>query len=297
MCNGKKIGLFIPTLNGEQEIKFLLEQIKRSGKLFDQKLAIDSESTDNTVKLLHDANFKVQVIKKVEFTHGRVRKRGLAELSDCDYVVMITQDIQPFEDAFLNLVEFIDSHKKMASAYGRQLVNEKIGTLYEARSRKFNYPDYDMVKSQALIGILGIKTIFQSDAFVVYDVKIAQALGSFPEIIDFAEDQYMAAQAILKGYTVGYAAKAVVYHQHNYSLLEEYHRFKAAGRFNKEYKKLLSHFGTNESEGCKYVVSEIKYYLKSGNILKIPKFLAINVAKYLGYKVGERSNEKFLSSK
>ncbi|MDR1521333.1 MAG: glycosyltransferase [Streptococcaceae bacterium] len=290
MYSGKKIGLFIPTFNGEKEIKYLLEQIKNSADLFDQKLAIDSNSTDNTVHLLYDANFRVQTIKRENFTHGRVRRHALEELSICDYIVMVTQDIKPFDNAFLKLVEFIDTHKKMASAYGRQLVEEKIGTLYEARSRKFNYPDQDMVKSKNSINKLGIKTIFQSDAFVVYNVKIVQKLGSFPKTICFAEDQYMAAKAILNDYTVGYTSKAIVYHQHSFSLFEEYRRFKAAGRFNKEYKELLAPFGTNESEGIKYVINEIKYYLKSGNILKIPKFLAINVMKYLGYKIGERSD-------
>lgn len=287
MYNEKKIGLFLPTQNSEKEMEILLERVKFSGDLFDEKLAIDTESTDSTVHLLEDADFWVQTIKKQNFTHGRVRKIGIEILHDCDYVVMITQDVQPTRDAFLKLVKFIYEHNGMASAYGRQLVDERVGSIYEARSRRFNYPEVDFIKSKDSINELGIKTIFQSDAFVIYDVEVVQALGNFPGEIQFAEDQYMAAKAILSGYTVGYAAGAIVYHQHNYTLHEEYQRMKLVGRFNREYKELLSLFGTNEKEGLRYVFSELKYYMCSGNILKIPKFLMVSIVKFLGYKVGE----------
>ncbi|MDR3156878.1 MAG: glycosyltransferase [Lactobacillales bacterium] len=288
MYNGKKIGLFVPTRNGKKDMGILLERVKSSENLFDEKLAIDTESTDLTVRLLKGAGFQVQMIEKQAFNHGRVRKIGIELLHNCDYVVMVTQDVQPTRDAFLKLIQFIDEHDCMASAYGRQLVDKRFGSVYEARSRRFNYPEGDCVKSMTSINKLGIKTIFQSDAFVVYDVGVVQALGNFPEKIPFAEDQYMAAKAILSGYTVGYAAGAIVYHQHNYTLREEYQRMKLVGRFNREYKELLSSFGTNEKEGLRYVFSELKYYWGSGNVLKIPKFLVVSIIKFLGYKVGEK---------
>jgi rhamnosyltransferase len=111
-------------------------------------------------------------------------------------------------------------------------------------------------------------------------------LGNFPNDINFAEDQYMAAQAILNGYQVGYCAEAVVYHQHDYTLRREYERFKGTGRFNKQYAGLLARFGANEKEGMKYVMRELKYYATHGHFLLIPKFVAINVVKFLGYKIG-----------
>jgi len=288
MYKDKKVGFFVPTNNGASKLKVLLEKVRDAGTLFDEKLAIDSFSTDNTASLLEQNGFFVQKIKKADFTHGLVRKLAIDNLSNCDYVIMVTQDIEPLTTAFVELLAFIENHKKMASAYGRQLVDENRGTIYEVRSREFNYPRKEMVKDKSSIPKLGIKTIFQSDAFAVYNVEVVKELGNFPEEANFAEDQYMAAQAILHGYSVGYAAKAMVYHQHNHTLREEYQRFREIGKFNQKYRQLLAQFGTNEKEGAKFVLGELKYYFFSGNILKIPKFLALSVAKYLGYRSNAR---------
>jgi rhamnosyltransferase len=181
---------------------------------------------------------------------------------------------------------FLDEHEQMISAYGRQLVDLKQGNLFEARSRMFNYPDKSLVKSEASIPELGIKTIFQSNAFAVYRRNLVMKLGNFSGDINFAEDQYLAAHAILNGYQVGYCAEAVVCHQHSYTLRQEYERFRNAGRFNKQYADLLARFGANEKEGIKYMMSELKYCATHGHLLQIPRFMAINVAKFLGYKIG-----------
>jgi rhamnosyltransferase len=286
MYKNKKTGLFLPSLNGAGQMAPLLAEVCTSGDFFDVKLAIDSCSTDETVAMLYNAGFMVNTIEKSVFSHGRVRKIGMEKLDDVDYVVMVTQDVQPASGAFRTLVAFLDEHEQMVSAYGRQLVDLKQGNLLEARSRMFNYPDKSLVKSEASIPELGIKTIFQSNAFAVYRRNLVMELGNFPDDTNFAEDQYLAAQAILNGYQVGYCADAVVYHQHNYTLYQEYKRFRNAGRFNKQYADLLARFGSNEKEGMKYVMSELKYYATHGHLLLVPKFMAINAAKFLGYKTG-----------
>jgi len=286
MFNQKKVAFFLPTYNGEKQMQALMTAVQEAKDWIDQLYAIDSGSSDATVQILEENGFIVDPIDKTNFTHGRVRHLAMEKLQDVDYVILATQDVEPTTGAFKSLVTFLDAHEKMLSAYGKQEVDLSKGNLFEARSRAFNYPDKSIVKDKNAIPKLGIKTIFQSDAFVVYRRDLVMAIGNFPEEINFAEDQYMAATAILKGYTIGYCAEAVVYHQHNYTLKEEYERFKAAGEFNKSYASLLKNFGSNESEGVKYVKNELAFYWKNGHKKMIPRFIAINVAKYLGYRLG-----------
>jgi rhamnosyltransferase len=286
MFKNRKIGLFLPTLNGAGQMGPLLAEVRASGDFFDAKLAIDSHSTDETVDMLQEAGFTVDTVEKADFSHGRVRKTGMEKLENMDYVVMVTQDVQPAGGAFRTLAAFLDGHGQMLSAYGRQLVDLKQGSLIEARLRLFNYPDKSLVKSADSVPEPGIKTIFQSNAFAIYRRNPVMELGNFPGDIHFAEDRYMAAQAMLHGYQVGYCAEAVVYHQHNYTLRQEYERFRNAGRFNRQYADLLARFGANEKEGMKYVMSELKYYATHGHLLLIPRFALLNAVRFLGYRIG-----------
>ncbi|MDR1336132.1 MAG: glycosyltransferase [Tannerella sp.] len=289
MFKNRRTGLFLPTLNGAGQMGPLLAEVRASGDFFDAKLAIDSHSTDGTVEMLHGAGFTVDTIEKADFSHGRVRKTGMEKLETMDYVVMVTQDVQPSSGAFRTLAAFLDGHGRMISAYGRQLVDPKQGNLFEARLRLFNYPDKSLVKSADSVPKPGFKATFQSNAFAIYRRSFVMELGNFPGDIQFAEDRYMATQAMLHGYQVGYCAEAVVYHQHNYTLRQEYERFRNAGRFNRQYADMLSRFGAGEKEGMKYVMSELKYFATHGHLLLIPQFVILNAARFLGYKIGNGS--------
>ena len=57
-----------------------------------------------------------------------------------------------------------------------------------------------------------------------YDKGIYQKTGGFTERAIFNEDMICAGTMIQKGYSVVYAADARVYHSHNYSGRQQFHR-------------------------------------------------------------------------
>lgn len=280
-----KIGLMIPTLNAGNGFKEVLKRINIATNCMNiNKIIIDSYSTDDTVRQAALNGFKIYMIKRSEFTHGEVRRRAAIYLDNCDFIVYLTQDVKIQEDSIRKIIDYINKHKNMAIAYGRQKAISSESSLFEQRARMFNYPPESIVKSKKNSNILKIKTVFSSDAFSIYRTKLLNELGSFPAEVNYCEDQYMAAIAISNGYEVGYCSKAIVYHSNNLSLKGQFKRYRSIGKFHRDNPWIQSEFGSNESEGVKSVLSEWKYILENGKPHLIPYSILLNIIKYIGYK-------------
>lgn len=286
MMNGERVGLFIPTLNAGDGFKETLMRIKKNSQILDRLLIIDSGSSDQTVSLAKSFDFEIQKIEKSVFTHGLVRKRASRVLNDCDFIVYMTQDALLQENALNNLLAYIVPHKDMLVAYGKQEVQMEKSNIFEYEARQFNYPETSQIKSLADKKRLGIKTVFSSDAFAVYNRHLLEKVGNFPEEVNFEEDMFMAARGVTNGLTVGYCATAKIFHSHHYSLRQEYQRYRSIGAFHKAYPWIQREFGSNEHEGFKSVITEWKFLFRHGKPYLIFYSVLRVIAKYLGYKLG-----------
>lgn len=105
----------------------------------------------------------VEHIRPSEFDHGGTR-RAMAESSDADLLLFMTQDAMPYDNACVeHLVEkFSLPHVK--AAYARQLPRDDCRTL-ERFTRGFNYPEESDIKDAGDLPKLGVKT-FSAPMFV-----------------------------------------------------------------------------------------------------------------------------------
>jgi rhamnosyltransferase len=88
-------------------------------------IAIDSGSTDDTLKQLNDAGFNVTSIPPEDFNFGRTRDR-LYSLATHDYVINLSQDAIPAHEQWLeNLVASLDENDKVAVSSGRSIPDEQ----------------------------------------------------------------------------------------------------------------------------------------------------------------------------
>lgn len=280
-----KIGLAVPTYNAGEDFKDVLAAINSNSDLLSKKIIIDSESNDDTRLLAKNAGFTVYNIKKTEFTHGLVRNKIAKILSDCDYIVYMTQDVFTEKNTIKNIYDYIMKYPDMAIAYGKQIVDISKSDVFEQRDRTFNYPDESIVKRYSDKDRLGIKTVFSSDAFAIYKTEYLMKLGNFPVDVKYSEDMYMAALAIKHNFSVGYCATAIVTHSHHFNLRNQFKRYRFIGRFNKEYSWIQKEFGSNEREGVKKVIDEIKYLSKNKKVKLIPYSILRNLVKFVGYKM------------
>jgi len=283
-----KLGLAIPTLNAGSQFYKVLEAIRKqqlSGEL--RTIIIDSGSVDDTTFFAQKRGIEVYRIDQDKFTHGLVRQMATEILTDCDFVFLKTQDVLLHKNSLQELLSFIEQHKEMVVAYGRQVAEKARENYFEQMDRNYNYPRTNLVKSEKNTAKLGIKTVFSSDAFSVYRLSLLKKIGGFPEKIKFAEDMYVAAVAVKNGFQVGYCADAVVTHSNDLNLIELFERYKNIGIFHGQNKWIQNEFGSNEENGIGLIFSQSHKLLKDKKVMKIPELFVRSGVKYVGYILGK----------
>lgn len=273
------VSVVIPTLNGQNTIAALLLRLKQEN--VKDIIVIDSSSNDNTQKIAKAFTDRLFIIDKNDFNHGLTRNYAL-ELSKFNTVVFLTQDAILCKGSIENLVRSLE-YKDVAISFGRQLPN-KNAKAFSKHLRLFNYPNYSTKKILENKNIYGIKLAFNSNSFAAYKKDIIQSLGGFAKL-DFGEDVYMAAKALLAGYAVYYNAKACVYHSHNYTLKEEFKRYIDVGRFYKSQKWITQEFGKTSSEGISYILNQLYFLIETNNLALLPEFLLKDALKFIAYKI------------
>ncbi|SRR5579883_916439 len=279
------VALIIPTLNAEKDIPALFKSIMRQTLQPQHILIIDSTSTDNTQKFLSRYPVNIHTIPQTEFDHGGTRRLA-TELVDADIYIFMTQDvILANQDAFENLIKAMCNNEKIGCAYGRQLPKKEANPL-SAHGRVFNYPETNALRYYEDRAQYGIKTFFNSNNLAAYRQSALRAVGGFPSKLITAEDAYVAAKMLQEGYGIYYAANAMIYHSHNLSLVQEFHRYFSVGVFHRRENWLIKEFSSANSEGLRYVRSEIEFLIKRKKIYWIPLSLLTTAVKYLAYQIG-----------
>lgn len=281
--------LILPTLNaGSGFNKFLAslcQQISQPSKL----ILLDSESTDNTVQLAIEAGFEVHNVHRNDFNHGATRQLFFSLCPDSDIIIYMTQDSILASSQSINNILAPFADEKVGAVCGRQLPHSDASPI-SAHARLFNYPSISSVKSKDNIPKIGIKAAFLSNSFAAYRRTALIDVGGFPTDIIFGEDTYVAAKMLRAGWKVAYAADAACYHSHNYSMLEEFERYFDIGVFQSREKWFIDSVGKPESEGKKFVLSELRYLAQNSPNL-ILSAIVRSALKLLGYKLGQREEK------
>jgi rhamnosyltransferase len=250
----------------------------------DSILVIDSDSDDGSTAIFREAGADIHVISRSSFNHGATRQLAVDLSRDAEIIIFMTQDaILAHSDSLRNLLAcFADEN--IGVAYGRQLPNEDASPI-AAHAREFNYPKYSQSKSVDDACVLGIKTAFTSNSFAAYRRSALTSVGGFPSDAILSEDMYVAAKMLIAGWKIVYSSEACVYHSHNYSIMQEFSRYFDQGVFHSRESWIREAFGNAEGEGKKFVISELKYLLRSSP-WRIPSAMLRTLCKYLGYNLG-----------
>lgn len=275
----------VPTFNGGALWREVATRIKLQVENRARVLVIDSSSTDGSDKVALECGFELHRIKKEDFDHGGTRQKAFSFARTEEFIVFLTQDSLPIDDAIVTLLSAFDS-ASVAMAYGRQLPKSGAGPI-EAHARLFNYPSASVVKTIGSIPSLGIKTAFCSNSFAAYDIAAVEKIGGFSDNLLFGEDMHLAARFILQGYTVKYVGDAMCKHSHSYTIFQDFQRSFDIGAFHTMNSWILREFGAATGEGLRFFRSEMAYILKSAPHLCFSVFFR-TLAKYIGYQLGKK---------
>lgn len=263
-------------------------------------------------------------VSKKDFDHGGTRRLAVAR-SGAPYFICMTQDAVPVDQSLVErlleplLAEAAAStqgqlpvedrqaeplltkakesaqertaedgreQNPVAAVCARQAARPDCSVL-EAYTRSFNYPKEDCVKSGEDLKRLGIKTFFCSNVCAAYRRDIYEELGGFEEHTIFNEDMIYAGHAVMAGYSIAYAAGAVVQHSHNYTGKQQYRRNFDLAVSQKQHPEVFAGV-RSESEGIRMVKKTARYLLTIKKPWLIFHLLWQSGWKYLGYRAGKR---------
>lgn len=285
-----KVDVIIPTYKPGAEFLELVTRLKKQ-TIVPHIIVMNTEKKYYDI-LLQDEKAKeilkdvsVTHISKAEFDHGRTRNLGASQ-SEADFFVMMTMDALPKNSHLLEelLAPFEDA--EIAVSYARQLAKVDAG-LVESYTREFNYPAKPMKKSLADLDRLGIKTYFCSDVCAAYRREVFLRQGGFVDKAIFNEDMVYAAGAMKAGYSVYYAANAMVYHSHNYSGAQQFHRNFDLGVSQAEHPEVFEGI-RSESEGIAMVKKTIFYLLGQGKLFQVIPYIYVTGCKFIGFRLGKK---------
>lgn len=278
-----KVDIICPLYNAEKYILDLNKNILKQKKVDVSSIKyLLTESKDRTEQILKENKLEYKVIKKEDFSHSLVREKAAFE-STADIVVFITQDIKIEKNDWLyELVNPIIKGEAEA-CYSRQICKDN---SIEKYTREKNYPSKSRIVSKKDIDNLGLNTFFFSDASSAIKRDVFVELNGYDnKNLPISEDMYIAYKLIQNGYKIKYCAKSEVVHYHNFSLKEQYNRYKLTGKFFKE-NSYLDNYGTTKSGGglAKYI---LKRAIQDKNIKVLINFIPNMAARYIGMKVGK----------
>lgn len=280
-----KFDVVIPTFKPGIDLKTLLNKL-RSQTLQPEKIIIINTEEKYLQKSLYAgiSNIEIHHIKQEEFDHGATRDLG-ANISTGEFVIFMTQDAMPLDYIlFEELLRPFDDNE-VGVVYGRQLADENCNII-ERFTRKFNYPEYDIIKIKADLPKLGIKTYFSSDVCAAYRKDLYIKNGGFIKQTIFNEDSIYASKIINMNYKVVYASKAKVLHYHNYSSVQYLKRNFDLGVSHRQNPEIFLAI-KSENEGMKLVKDTARFLNKNKKTYLIPSLIIKSGFKFIGYKLGK----------
>jgi rhamnosyltransferase len=279
----RTMSVVIPVRNALEFAERQVREIARQSWTPQQVIIIDSESTDGSPEIYCSSGCNVVTIEKSKFNHGATRNLGW-KMCESEIIIFLTHDSIPAdENCFARLcAPFADPAVGIVG--GRQLPRDKAKAI-ERHGRLFNYPASNNQRVWPAARNLGFKAIFNSNSCAAYRRSALESIGGFPEDVIFGEDQVGAAHALLDGWTVAYAADAIVKHSHQYSLLAEFRRYFDIGVAHQQNRQLFEMFSNLSGEGRRFVISELKYLLRYAP-QQIPEAAVRTSLKLLAYKLG-----------
>lgn len=284
------VDVIIPTYKPDREYFELIEQLQKQTVPVRRIIVMNTEEkyfNQLVYGRKYEKKYNNIVVKHIsahEFDHAGTRRRGV-KLSDADVFVMMTQDAIPADETLIEKLVRALAQEKVAVSYARQLAKEDAGEI-EKYTRRFNYPEESVIKGQEDIPVMGIKTFFCSDVCAAYKREVYEELGGFVKRAIFNEDMVYAANAVKAGYKVAYAADAQVYHSHNYTGKQQFHRNFDLGVSQAQHPEVFEGI-SSESEGMSMVKKTIKHLWENGHKTEIFRLIYTSGCKFVGYRLGK----------
>jgi rhamnosyltransferase len=219
---GLTVSIVIPVLNTAERLPLLARWFQSQKPAPPMEVVlVDSGSTDDTVAVARRWGFRTTTISP--FSHGGARNLG-ARVAQGDVVVLMTQDAEPADDAWLDQLTVPFGDPQVAGVYGRQLPRPE-ATPLERLFLSYRFPAGEMQTRRYSAGTpIGYEEAFFSNVNAAVRRSVLLE-NPFDEALLMCEDQQFSRDVLRKGYAVAYAPAAQVIHSHTYSMRHYFQRY------------------------------------------------------------------------
>ena len=280
----KEFTAIIPTWKPGDEFRELVRRLQKQKLPPKRILVINTDEKYFSEELIADwTNVSVLHIAKKEFDHALTRDLG-ASLSDTPFLLFMTMDALPADRDLTRILLDAFDNPSVAVSYARQMPKKECSRL-ERNIREFNYPPQSRVKSWADTDEMGVKAFFCSNVCAMYRKDIYTELGGFEGPAIFNEDMVYAGRALQDGKSIAYCADAKVWHSHDYTALEQFHRNFDLGVSQSLYPELFNAV-PSEKTGLAMIRTVSASLLKEGSPLSVIRLVWQSGWKYAGYRLG-----------
>ena len=266
----------IPVKNAGKYLDLTLKRIfsQKAGILF-EVIIIDSGLTGNSLEIVNRYPCALYQIPEKDFNHGGTRNYGILKSSG-EYILFLSQDAVPQDDFWMqNLLVNLRMDDSVAGAYSRQVPCPEASALTRIRVNSFLTASLARRESRIdSIERYNKLSASQKHSFCNFDNVSSCIRRSvwqkirLPET-DFGEDIEWAEQVLKAGYKIIYEPKSVVYHSHNFTLWQWFHRNRANAQklnqlFSQNYPKnigevLIKIFSRFYIDICNLICEEKKF--------------------------------------
>lgn len=111
------ISVAIRVYNEQKHIRDVLESLKKQTYKNYEVIILDSESTDDTLKIASEYDVRIEHIKKADFNYSYASNK-LVELSTGDIVCFLSGHSVPVKDTYLEDTNRIFQNDKIGGCYG-----------------------------------------------------------------------------------------------------------------------------------------------------------------------------------
>ena len=283
-----KVSIILPTKNVENYIGDLLRNVYRQDFSGEVETIILDSSDDRTLEIAKVFPVKIIHLEEEEFNHGNTRNFG-AFMAKGDYLVFLSADVVIKDSQWLTkmLKPFKDS--MVAGVFGRQHPKKDANPM-EKFFIQYVYPLKSYVLEMNDKGKVQLKDpVFFSTVSAAIRKEVWEKI-KLPEML-MSEDQEWAKRTLLAGYKIAYASESVVYHSHDYSLKQVFHRFFGSGAtlpYIYHHEKIEYPKRKFIIEGLKYLKAECQYIVNHGGVKRLPYAMLYEFIRFLGYFLGTK---------
>ena len=216
-CDGL-VSIIVPTFNPGEDIKTLIENIKKQINVNIEIVAVDSGSSDGTIDYLKQENVKLIQISQKDFSHSYARNLG-AENANGEYLLFMTQDACPSSKHFLiDLLQPLLKDEAIATMckqiprsdcdlYGAFSIycNNKycgIDKQDSITSLPFDETNQEVVRKNTALD--DVCCLIKKDVFIKYKYQ-----GTY------AEDLNLGFRLVKDGYSIARFSSVPIIHSHN----------------------------------------------------------------------------------